>query len=128
MIAERRGITVDEAREAIWDRIAEVRSKHAMKRSRLSATAMVMDELRDEVRSLGLDPELARVRDLRMHDLRRTMASWQMKTGASLYVASQSLGHKDLKTTTGYARLDSTAIREAMHRAGAAMLALRGPG
>ncbi|MCC6562410.1 MAG: tyrosine-type recombinase/integrase, partial [Xanthomonadales bacterium] len=128
LIAERRNVTVDSVKEEIWQLVATSRSKHAMKRSHQSATDAVMVELREEVRQLGLDPAMVAVRDLRMHDLRRTLASWQMKTGATLYVASQSLGHKDLKTTTGYARLDSTAIREAMHRAGAAMLALRGPG
>jgi integrase len=128
MIANRRVVDVEDVKEEIWQRVSQGRSKHAMKRSRLSATDLVMAELRDEIRALGLDPELAKVRDLRMHDLRRTMASWQMKTGASLYIASQSLGHKDLKTTTTYARLDSAAVREAMERAGSAMLALRGRG
>lgn len=128
LIAERRAIPFETVKDDIWLRVSESRSKHAMKRSRQSATDAVMNELRDEVRALGLDPGMAAVRDLRMHDLRRTLASWQMKTGASLYVASQSLGHKDLKTTTTYARLDSTSVREAMERAGTAMLALRGRG
>lgn len=127
MIAKRRGLTLEEVKEDIWRSVAEGRSKHAMKRSRMSATDAVMEALRCEVRELGLDPSMAEVRDLRMHDLRRTLASWQVKTGATLYVASQSLGHKDLKTTQIYARLDSGPIREAMEKAGAAMLAVGRP-
>jgi integrase len=125
MIAKRRGQSVDEVKEEVWQKVAASRDKRAIKRSRMSATDAVMSALRDEVRNSGLDPAIAEVRDLRMHDLRRTLASWQVKTGATLYVASQSLGHKDLKTTMVYARLDSTPIREAMEKAGAAMLALR---
>ncbi len=127
MIAERTKDTVETVKERIWNQIEASRSKHAMKRSRLSATDAVMDALRTEVAALGLDPEIARVVDLRMHDLRRTLASWQVKTGASLYVTARTLGQKDLKTTMTYARLDLGPIRLAMETAGAAMMAVARP-
>lgn len=127
MIAQRSQIGFEEVKERIWQRVSASRSKHAMKRSRSSATDAVLEELRDEVRRLGLDPNVAVIRDLRMHDLRRTLASWQVKTGATLFVASKSLGHKDMKTTLGYAHLDDAPIRLAMETAGAAMLAVGRP-
>ena len=59
----------------------------------------------------------------RIHDLRRTMGSWQAKTGASLPVIGKSLNHKNQSTTAIYARLDLDPVRSAMEKAAAAMLA-----
>ena len=84
MIAKRRGLTMEEVKDDIWRSIARVAASTRMKRSRMSATDAVMEALRGEVRELGLDPAMAEVRDLRMHDLRRTLASWQVKTGDAL--------------------------------------------
>lgn len=53
----------------------------------------------------------------RVHDLRRTHASWQALTGANLLVIGQTLNHKDLKSTQVYARLNVTAVRDAMEKA-----------
>ncbi len=54
----------------------------------------------------------AELEDLRMHDLRRTLGSWLANTGASLKIISDTLGHKDLKTSEIYARLALESIRE----------------
>ncbi len=62
---------------------------------------------------------------VRIHDLRRTMGSWQAKTGASLPVIGKSLNHKNQSTTAVYARLDLDPVRSAMEKAAAAMLATR---
>jgi integrase len=43
--------------------------------------------------------------DVRMHDLRRTLGSWQALTGTSLQIIGKSLGHKSMKATEVYARL-----------------------
>jgi len=59
--------------------------------------------------------------DLRIHDLRRSLGSWQAATGASLQVIGKSLGHKNLSTTMIYSRLNIDPVREAMERATAAM-------
>ncbi len=58
----------------------------------------------------------------RIHDLRRTMGSWQAMTGASLPIIGRSLNHKSASTTTIYARLDLDPVRGAMETAAAAML------
>jgi len=60
-------------------------------------------------------PSLA---DLRIHDLRRTMASWQARTGASLAITSASLAHKSMDTTRRvYAVVDIEPARMAMSAA-----------
>jgi len=61
----------------------------------------------------------------RIHDLRRTMGSWQAKTGASLPIIGKSLNHKNQTTTAIYARLDLDPVRSAMETATRAMLATR---
>lgn len=38
--------------------------------------------------------ERADIKDLRIHDLRRTLGSWQAATGANSYIIGKSLGHK----------------------------------
>ena len=63
----------------------------------------------------------AGLENVRLHDLRRTIASWQALTGSSLLVIGKSLGHKDVTTTQVYARLTVAPIRESMKRATDAM-------
>src|ERR1019366_3847398 len=65
--------------------------------------------------------------DVRLHDLRRTLGSWQAATGASLPVIGKSLGHKSLAATQIYARLDLGPVRLAVDRATTAMLAAGQP-
>jgi integrase len=60
--------------------------------------------------------------DLRLHDLRRTLGSWQAMTGASLLVIGKSLGHKNMNSTDIYARLSNTAVRESLEKATHALL------
>lgn len=64
--------------------------------------------------------------DLRLHDLRRTLGSWQAKTGASLAIIGKSLNHKTPQATAIYARLDLDPVRESIERATGAMLAAAG--
>jgi integrase len=68
----------------------------------------------------------AGIDDLRIHDLRRTLGSWQAKTGASLAIVGKSLNHKSPSTTAIYARLDLDPVRESVERATGAMLAAGG--
>jgi integrase len=70
--------------------------------------------------------ERAGIGDLRIHDLRRTLGSWQAKTGASLAIVGKSLGHKSPSTTAIYARLDLDPVRESVERAADAMLTAAG--
>ena len=66
--------------------------------------------------------ERASIRDLRIHDLRRTLGSWQAITGSSLPIIGKSLNHKNASTTAIYARLNLDPIRESVQRATVAML------
>lgn len=68
----------------------------------------------------------AGIEDLRIHDLRRTLGSWQAKTGASLAIIGKSLNHKSQNTTAIYARLDLDPVRDSVNKATGAMLAAAG--
>lgn len=63
----------------------------------------------------------AGIEDLRLHDLRRSLGSWQAKTGASLAIIGKSLNHKSAQTTLIYARLDTDPVRQSLERASVAM-------
>ena len=51
--------------------------------------------------------------DLRVHDLRRTLASYMAIDGNNAYTIARMLGHKDPRSTAVYARLDVKAVRKA---------------
>lgn len=70
--------------------------------------------------------EHAGIEDLRIHDLRRTLGSWQAKTGASLAIIGKSLNHKNQSTTAIYARLDLDPVRDSVNKATSAMLTAAG--
>ena len=59
----------------------------------------------------------AGIKNLRLHDLRRTMGSYQAISGASLYIIGKSLGHKSASATQVYARLTVDLVRNAMQKA-----------
>ncbi len=75
---------------------------------------------------LGIDVIGVRIPDLRIHDLRRTLGSWQAKTGASLVIIGKSLNHKNQATTAIYARLDLDPVRASVNTATSAMMAAAG--
>jgi integrase len=64
----------------------------------------------------------AKLGDMRMHDLRRTLGSWQAAQNTSLQIIGKSLGHSDLRATAIYARLQLDPVRESVSAATAAML------
>jgi integrase len=65
----------------------------------------------------------AGISGLRIHDLRRTLGSWQAITGASLAIIGKSLGHKSVDATLIYARLSADPVRDSVERATSAILA-----
>lgn len=67
--------------------------------------------------------ERAGIEDCRLHDLRRTLASWQAISGVSLLIVGKSLGHKSQQSTQVYARLNMDPVRDGMERGVAAMFA-----
>ncbi len=76
--------------------------------------------------ALEIDPAIYDMTDLRIHDLRRTLGSWQAKTGASLAIIGKSLNHKTHQATAIYARLDLDPVRQSVNTATQAMLAAAG--
>jgi integrase len=68
----------------------------------------------------------AGIDNLRIHDLRRTLGSWQAKTGASLAIIGKSLNHKNQNTTAIYARLDLDPVRDSVNTATSAMMTAAG--
>ena len=66
--------------------------------------------------------ERSGLKDVRVHDLRRTLGSWQAAQGASLQVIGKSLGHKTTRATEIYARLNLDPVRASVNAATEAML------
>jgi integrase len=69
--------------------------------------------------------KLAGLEDVRLHDLRRTLASWMLSDGASLATVGKALGHTQVATTNRYAHLAPSVQRQALGSAGRRMLAAR---
>lgn len=65
--------------------------------------------------------------DFRIHDLRRSHASWQLKVKTPYPVIGKTLNHRDLTSTLTYARADDPDVRQAMIGAMDAMFAHRHP-
>lgn len=82
----------------------------ALKRARLHA------------KELNLSTDGVRIKDVRIHDLRRTIGSWQAKTGASLVIIGKSLNHRSQQASAIYARLDLDPVRESLEKATSAIL------
>jgi len=60
----------------------------------------------------------AGIKDLHLHDLRRSMASWMANSGANVALIQSALNHKDIKTTLKvYTHTVKDAEREAKQKA-----------
>ncbi|QIL43175.1 tyrosine-type recombinase/integrase [Acidovorax sp. HDW3] len=77
-------------------------------------------------RSHGLFVEHYEMRDLHMHDLRRTLGSWLASGGTSLPIIGKALNHKSPQATQIYARLMLGPVRDAMEEATNAMRNAKG--
>jgi len=66
----------------------------------------------------------AEIEDLRVHDLRRTLGSYQAIGGSNQYVIGKSLGHKSGAATAIYARLNADPVRESVEKATATLIEL----
>ena len=62
------------------------------------------------------------LKNLRLHDLRRTCGSYQAANGSNQAVISKSLGHKSMSTTAVYTRLNLDPVRASMERAADKMM------
>lgn len=90
------------------------------------ALADALDRARKVAKARKIDTEGCRMADLRIHDLRRTLGSWQAKQGASLAIIGKSLNHKSQQATAIYARLDLDPVRASVNSATAAMMEAAG--
>lgn len=67
--------------------------------------------------------ERAGIKDLRIHDLRRTLGSWQAAAGTSMAIIGKSLGHRAGSPATAvYARLNLDPVRASVDAAVLAMV------
>lgn len=66
----------------------------------------------------------AKIKDLRIHDIRRTMGSYMAMSGAGQYLIGKALGHKSSTATEIYARVAVDPVREAQEIAVKRMLEL----
>ena len=67
----------------------------------------------------------AQLSDLRLHDLRRTLGSYQTISGASTAIVGKTLGHKSTTATAVYTRLNLDPVRASMEKAIKMMLAMQ---
>ena len=120
-----------------WLRVID-RDELTQLRQRIASAGHRLDEVDGEsltkglarsraaVRRLKLSTEGTRIEDVRIHDLRRTLGSWQARTGASLVIIGKTLGHKSQQASAVYARLDTDPVRQAMETATSALLEAAG--
>jgi len=59
----------------------------------------------------------AKIENLRIHDLRRTLGSWQALQGTSTAIIGKSLGHKSQQSTAVYERLTLEPVRHSVQSA-----------
>lgn len=64
----------------------------------------------------------AGISDLRIHDLRRTLGSWQAMSGASMLIIAKSLGHGSTDSTKVYARLQMDPVAASVDAATKAIM------
>jgi integrase len=64
----------------------------------------------------GQARQRAKLKHIRIHDLRHSFASAAIGNGVSLHVVGQLLGHRDAKTSARYAHLTREAARQALDK------------
>lgn len=62
------------------------------------------------------------IKDLKIHDLRRTLGSWQAMAGVSLPIIGKSLGHRTTSATAIYARINLDSVRSSVGSAVKSMI------
>ena len=76
--------------------------------------------IQDEAGKEKIDLPLG-LMDLRIHDLRRTLGSYQAISGANSFIIGKSLNHKSPQSTAIYARLNLDPVRASIEKATEAM-------
>jgi integrase len=78
--------------------------------------------LADPKKSFGRIKRRMGVYDIRIHDLRRTLASYMAINNCSLPIIGMALNHKSRSSTEIYARLSQDPVRDALNAANTVML------
>ena len=99
-----------------WDELEQLKKS-------IMAIGWPVPESEGDIRSLASKHKIKvdRLDHLRIHDLRRTLGSWQARQGASLTIIGKSLGHKSQQATQIYSRLDLDPVRQSVEQATASM-------
>lgn len=117
-----------------------VQARAILARQRSSGSDFVFPALDDPARHRSSELSLWRkarreagLRDVRLHDLRHTVASHAVMAGAPLPVVSTLLGHRQPRMTLRYAHVGDRDVEAAAERVGSAIaetirLGRRGPG
>ena len=87
-----------------------------------TSPASALREYHPVAASLKIELKPLDMRDIRVHDLRRTLGSWQADKNVSLAIIGRTLNHLSPQSTKIYARLSLDPIRQAMETATTAML------
>lgn len=69
----------------------------------------------------------AGLKDVRLHDLRRTVGSWLAQSGHNLQLIGKVLNHSNLATTEVYAHLADSQVRDALDSHGNQVMEARNP-
>lgn len=73
--------------------------------------------MQDPKRGLNRILKDANLEDIRLHDLRRTLGSYQAIDGSGLLIIGKSLGHKSTKATEVYSKLHIDPVRKSIQNA-----------
>ena len=83
---------------------------------RVRATELARQRATEAAEDVSLAPDLT---DVRIHDLRHSYASFAVADGAPLYLVGKVLGHKQARTTEGYAHLSDDPLKAVAERTAA---------
>ena len=108
---------VDEAIEILQNRINKQISTRSQSEFVFPSKASSKGYLQDPKKAWKRILAEAQIKDLRIHDIRRTLGSYQAITGASLQIIGKSLGHKTQAATQIYSRLNLDPVRKSMENA-----------
>ena len=110
-------------------------ARAVLERQPRGTSPFVFPSPRDPSRPLSRDLALwyrvrreAGIEDVRLHDLRHTVASHAVMNGVPVPVVARLLGHSDVHTTLRYAHLGDREIERAAERVGKAIADIMGLG
>jgi integrase len=116
--------TLRKATLYLWsedERVARIIADLRVKIDHDAHINLLFESVQERAGRLGI-PLARGLMDIRLHDLRRTLGSYQAINGTSLNIIGQSLGHKSLKSTQIYARLTLGPVRDSVSKAVESML------